>query len=103
MAEYNSAVQELASLSYTTIDQHTELAEARMNRDALDLDKISTKLTSCLSFAEDPSMRNVIHGVLANDNINIHEFLIVGEKIIENWTACLHIFAYTERYSHTTR
>ena len=83
-AEYNSAMQELNSLSYTTSEQHKDLTKPRMKRDTLDLEKISTKLTSSSPFSEDPSLRNIVNGVVANDNVNVHEFESIGRNIIES-------------------
>ena len=83
-AEYNGAMQELNSLSFTTSEQHKDSTEARMKRDTSDLEKINTKLTSCSPFSEDPSLRNIVNGVVANAIVNVHEFESVGRKIIEN-------------------
>lgn len=85
-AEYNNAMQELNDLSYTTSEQHKELTETRMKRDTSDLEKISTKLTSCSPFTDDPFLRNIVNGVVTNDKVNVHEFESVGRKIIENMT-----------------
>ena len=83
-AEYNRAMQELNSLSYTTSEQHKDLTKARMKRDISDLEKIKTKLTSCPPFSEDSTLRNVVNGVVANPKVNVTEFQYIGRKIIEN-------------------
>jgi len=54
-----------------------------MKRDSSDLDKISAKLASCSPFSEDSSLRNIINGVVANANVNVHEFESVGKQIID--------------------
>lgn len=79
MAEYNSVMQERANLSNTTSYQHRELAETMMNIIASDIENISTKLIT----GEDHSLRNLVNGVLSNDNVNVHEFQTVGKKTIE--------------------
>ena len=82
-AEYNKAMQKLNSLSYTTCEQHKDLSKARLKRDNMDLEKLKTKLTSYSPFSEDPSLRNIITGVVANPNVNVVEFESVGRSITE--------------------
>ncbi|KAJ8364405.1 hypothetical protein SKAU_G00132360 [Synaphobranchus kaupii] len=59
-AEYNIAMQEFTNLSYTTSEQHKDLTEARMKRDAADLEKISSKLAIWSPFSPDSSLRNIV-------------------------------------------
>ena len=83
-SEYNSAMQEFTNLSYTTSEQHKESMEARIKRDMSDLTKINTKLSSCSPFSSDPSLRNVVNGIVATQDVNVHEYETVGRKIIDN-------------------
>lgn len=82
-AEYNMAMQEFANLSYSTSEQHKELTDARMKRDSNDLQKISDKLVGFSPFAPDPSLRNIVTGVVAQDGINVHEYKGVGSTIMQ--------------------
>lgn len=50
-----------------------------MKRDA-DLEKISSKLVGCSPFLPDPSLRNVVTGIVAQDGMNIHEYESVGRN-----------------------
>ena len=79
-AEYNIAMQEFTDLSYATSEQHKDMTEARMKRDHSDLEKISTKRSP---FSPDPSLRNVVNGVVAVQDVNVHEYDSVADKIIE--------------------
>ena len=65
-SEYNSAMQHFTYVTYITSPQHKDLTEARIKRDAYDLEKIRTKLASCTS---DPTLRNIVSGILAGPDI----------------------------------
>ncbi|KAG7165603.1 hypothetical protein Hamer_G013102 [Homarus americanus] len=82
-SEYNNAMQEFNDLTYTTSEQHRESTEARMKRDHSDLEKIKEKLSTCMPFSPDPSLRNIITGLVAKEDVNVHEYETVGNEIIE--------------------
>lgn len=82
-AEYNMAMQEFANLSYSTSEQHKELTDARIKRDNNDLQKISAKLVGFSPFAPDPSLRNIVTGVVAHDGVNVHEYKGVSSTIMQ--------------------
>ena len=42
------------------------------------------KLVACSPFSSDPTLRNVINGIVAGPDVNVHDFETVGNKIIEN-------------------
>ena len=71
-AEYNVAMQEFTTLSYSTSEQHKELTESMMRRVLADLEKISSKLVGCSPFSPDPSLRNIVNGVVAEEFVNVH-------------------------------
>ena len=81
-SEYNVAMQELTNLSYTTTEQHKESTEARKKREAVDLEEINSKLETWSPFSPDPSLRNVVTGVVAEEAVNVHEYESVGCRII---------------------
>src|SRR6218665_2144 len=74
-AQFNAAMQEFTNLSYCrpTSEQHKDLTQARINRDLVDLEKINSKLMGCSPFSPDPSLRNIINGVVAQEFVNVHE------------------------------
>ena len=68
---------------FTTSEQHKEDAEARIKRDQSDLGKIREKLEAHNPFSNgDPSLRNIITGVVATDDCNVDDYSNVGKKII---------------------
>lgn len=79
--ENNNVLQEFNNLTYMTSEQHQESSEARMKRDHSE--KIKEKLCICTPFSPDPSLRNIVNGVVANEEVNVHEFETVGNEIIE--------------------
>ena len=83
-AQYNAAMQEFTNLSYSTSEQHKELTSARMSRDLLDLQKISSKLIGCSPFSPEPSLRNIVNGVVAHELVNVHEYEEVARAIMHN-------------------
>ena len=82
--EYNIAMQDLTNLTYTTSPQHKDSTEARIKRDASDLGKIRIKLAASSPFTSDPTLRNIVNGIVAGPDVNIHDFESVGNKIVED-------------------
>ena len=60
-----------------------ELTDARIKRDNNDLQKISAKLVGFSPFAPDPSLRNIVTGVVAHDGVNVHEYKGVSSTIMQ--------------------
>lgn len=55
-----------------------------MKRSYSDLEKIKEKLFKCTPFSPHPSLRNIISGLVAKEDVNVHEFETFENKIIEN-------------------
>ena len=83
-SEYNIAMQDFTNLTYTTSPQHKDSTEARIKRDASDLEKIRIKLAACSPFTSDPALRTFVNGIVAGPDVNVHDFESVGNKIIED-------------------
>ena len=83
-SEYNSAMQDFTDLTYTTSPQHKDSTLARIKRDASDLEKIRIKLAACSPFTSDSTLRNIVNGIVAGPDVNVHAFESVGNKIIED-------------------
>ncbi|KAH3852474.1 hypothetical protein DPMN_094984 [Dreissena polymorpha] len=63
-SEYNSAMQDYTDLAYSTSPQHKESTEACIKRDAFDLEKMHTKVTTCSPYTADPTLlTNVIEKI----------------------------------------
>src|SRR6218665_100412 len=69
-AQYKAAMQEFTNMSYCTSEQHKDLTQARMNKDLVDLEKINSKLMVCSPFSPDPSLRNIVNDVVAQEFVN---------------------------------
>ena len=82
-SEYNNAMQGFNGLCYTTSEQHKESTEPRIKRDKSDLMEIHEKLLSTTLFTEDPSLRNIINGIVAEENVNANDYKSVGGKILD--------------------
>ena len=82
-SEYNYAMQEFNTLSYTTSEQHKEATQARVQRDSSDLEKLKTSLAGYAPFSQDQTLRNIVNGVVAEDDVNVHEFEAVGRNIMD--------------------
>ena len=81
-AMYNMTMQDFNNLTYTTSDQHKETIDARLNRDIHDLAKINSRLIPFTPFSEDRSLRNIVTGIEAPSDTNVHEYKAVGMNII---------------------
>ena len=75
-------MQDFNNLTYTTSDQHTETTDERLNRDIHDLAKINSRLIPFTPFSEDRSLRNIVTGIEAPSDTNVHEYKEVGMNII---------------------
>ena len=64
-SEYNCAMQEFTELTFISRSQHKDLTDARVKRNTSDLEKLHLKLSACSPFSSDPSLRNIINGVVA--------------------------------------
>src|SRR6218665_2881329 len=93
---HNAGMQEFTSLSYSTSEQHKELTSARMSRDLLDLQKISSKLIGCSPFSPELSLRNIVNGVVAHELVSVHENEEVARAIMHNMIG-KPVFTFTFR------
>ena len=82
-SQYNQAMQEFNELSYTTSEQHKEATQARVQRDSSDLEKLKTSLAVYSPFSQDPTLRNIVNGGVADGDVNVHEFESVGRNIMD--------------------
>ncbi|KAH3713266.1 hypothetical protein DPMN_073053 [Dreissena polymorpha] len=73
-SKYNSAMQDFTDLAYTSSPQHKYSTVACIKRDASDLDTIQTKNTTCSSYIAGPTLRNIVNGIVAGSDVNVHAF-----------------------------
>ena len=67
-SENNIAMQQFTNLSYTTTTkQHKDSPEARMKRDVIDLEKISSKPVMLSPFSPDSSLGDLVTGVVTDE------------------------------------
>ena len=95
-SQYNDAMQDFINRHYTTSEQHKETTEARLKRDTSDLGKIREKLTDCSPFTDDPSLRNIVTGVVAGTEVNVHAYEAVGNEIMQKMQG-QNIFTYSSK------
>ena len=77
-------MQDFTNLAYATSAQRKDSTESRIKRDASDLEKIRTKLEACSPFTSDPTLRNIVNGIVAGQGENVPYFESVGNKIIDD-------------------
>ena len=64
-SEHNSAMQDFTDLTYTTSPQHKDSTEACIKGDSSDLEKMQTQITTCSPYTADPTLRNMVNGIVA--------------------------------------
>ncbi|KAH3722154.1 hypothetical protein DPMN_065107 [Dreissena polymorpha] len=64
--------------------QHKESTEARIKRDACDLEKMHTKITNCPPYTAGPTLRNIVNGNVAESDVNVHAFQEIGNNIMRD-------------------
>ena len=77
-------MQELTEVQYETNDQYKDVFVSRMSRDATDIEKIMDKLESYTPFSQESSLRNIITGVNANKDVNVHDLFTEGYRIVKD-------------------
>ena len=82
-SEYNDAMGDFNKRVFSTSVQHKDMSGARKKRDQTDLVKNKEKLESCSPFSADPTLRNIITGVVAQDGVNVEDYQKVGRQIID--------------------
>lgn len=93
---YNYAMQEFSQMLYTTSEQHKEATSARMNRDKSDKEKLVEKLADFSPFTGDATLRNIITGINANDNVNVDDLFTVGNSTVQTMEG-QSIFSYSHK------
>jgi hypothetical protein len=95
-SSYNAALQEFEGLTTTSNDQHKEVARSRVERDKTDTDKIASQLKTHSPFASDPSLRNIVTGLVARPECNVQRWQEVGAKMVDGMVGT-PIFSFSFR------
>ena len=93
---YNYAMQNFNNKIYTTSEQHKGATASRIQRDTADLEKNYTKLEQYSPFSEDASLRNIITGINAADDVNVQDLFIVGREVVKQMEG-QPVFEYSYR------
>ena len=93
---YNHAMQEFIQVVYTTSEQHKESTYARVNRDKADREMLIEKLADFSPFTGDATLRNIITGINANDDVNVDDLFAVGNSTVKTMEG-QSIFSYSHK------
>lgn len=91
-------MQELTVKNYITSEQHKELSAFRLQRDEIYLCKVAEKLDSFTPFSTDESLRNIITGINANEDINVQDIFEIGKDIVQKMDG-QSVFSYSHKRS----
>ncbi|KAH3712828.1 hypothetical protein DPMN_072585 [Dreissena polymorpha] len=80
-SEHNSEMQDL---TYTSIPQHKDSAEACIKGDSFDLEKMHTQIITCSPYTANPTLRNMVNKIVAGSDENGHAVEALGKNIIRN-------------------
>ena len=84
-AQMNTAVQEVTGTRRLTSDQHVEMGSARTAKDMENMMVITTYLRDRNPFADDdPTLRNIATGVVADASVNVHNTKEVRHAILKD-------------------
>jgi hypothetical protein len=89
-------MQEFCDMQYTTSEQHKEATAARIVRDKEDLTKLATMLGLYTPFSDEMTLRNIITGINADDDVNVHDLFTVGRDTVSKMESQL-IFSYSHK------
>ncbi|CAB3992866.1 Hypothetical predicted protein [Paramuricea clavata] len=79
---YSDKMQSFTDQSLVTSEQHKEATAAKVKRNHEDLEKIAGKLQEFSPFPEEASLRNIITGVNANKDVNVHNLFAIGKETL---------------------
>ena len=85
-AETNRAMQELTGVKSNSGEQNKDISKDRKKRDAKDTLVILTTFADRDPFSADPSLRNIMTGVNADNAVNVDRARAIGEKILSSMT-----------------
>lgn len=95
-AEVKYAMQELTGINCGTSEQHKNSTPARIKRDSEDTYNILPTVCECDSFCSDPTLRGLVTGVVAREQVNIDDARHVGQLILDSMVG-IHIHTYSFR------
>ena len=95
---YNPAKQDLTERNYVTSEQHKELFASRLKRDEIDLGKVAEKQDSVTPFSTDESLRNIITGINANEDVNVQDLFEIRRDIVQEMDG-QSVFSYSYKRS----
>lgn len=82
-AEINNSMQELTSARRLSSEQHKELGPTRTAKDTKDMMALTSFLEQHSPFVDDPSLRNIVTGVIADPSVNVDNAKEVGLRILK--------------------
>ena len=82
-SQYSNAMQEFTGVIHATSEQHKEVGDSRVVRDKSDMETIRAKLESCSPFSTDPSLRNIVTGIVAGEDVDVHKYEKVGKGVMD--------------------
>ena len=83
-AAVNRAMQSITDLVYVSSEQHKEAGSTRRNRDAKDIETITLFLKERSPFIEVPSLRNIVTGEVAGQQVNVDRAKVIGQTILRS-------------------
>ena len=81
-SSYSDAMQVFTNRSFATSEQHKETATSRMKRYREDLEKIANRLKTFSPYSNEVALQNIITGVDANEDVNVHNLFTIGSEIV---------------------
>ena len=98
-SSYSCAKQAFWEMRYRTSEQHKEATSAKIESDRVDRTKLATTLRLYSPFSDEITLRNIITGMNANDDVNVHNLFPIGMETIAKMEGQL-IFSYSHKTEH---
>ena len=95
-AEINEAMQELTGIKCDTSEQHKDSTPARVKRDSEDTYKILQTVSVLDPFGPDPTLRGLVSGLVAGEQVNADDAKRVGQLILDSMVG-KDIYTYSFR------
>lgn len=83
-AKVNQAMQELTGINCDSSEQHKDSTPSRIKRDSEDTYKVLQTLSALDPFGNDTTLRGLVSGLVASDQVNVDDAKRVGQLILDS-------------------
>jgi len=102
-ADMNRAMQDFTGMQYESSDQHKDSNTSHQMRDLKDIQKLLDNICLRNPFTEDPNLRCIYSGIIADAKVNVDLAKDVGKKILTSMKgSCVKEYSFKRKLQAIT-